>query len=160
MRILKFVPSIFTKRVLAACIVCALSNPAFALSRPCSGVFTNHAGHAVSGVLSSVSNGYVVIGKRRYPLSVFPERERTRMHELLNVARPLPPELLLRFKSLRTRYLRNEALLESGAKSMEDAESQRRRLESAWRKAVENHPELDGPMRQKAHALFSGIRQK
>lgn len=82
------------------------------------------------------------------------------MHELLNVARPLPPELLLRFKSLRTRYLRNEALLESGAKSMEDAESQRRRLESAWRKAVENHPELDGPMRQKAYALFSGIRQK
>ena len=149
-------PSIFTKRVLAACTACVLSNSAFAQSSQSAGVFTNHAGHVVSGTLSSISNGVATIGKRRYPLSIFPDREQARMYGLLNMARALPPELMSLFKSLRERQLRNEALLKSGVKDREKAQSRRRYLHRMWLRAVDEY-DLDAPARRYALSLWSAL---
>ena len=94
--------------------------------------FTNHAGHAVIGRLSAISNGVAVIGGRAYPLAIFPESEQARMRDLLQVPSDLPPALAKRRRALRERYLRNEALLKAGAKTPEAAARQRADLESAW----------------------------
>lgn len=125
-------PSIFTRKALQACIVCAWSSVAAASS------FTNHAGHAVSGRLTALTNGVAVIGGRSYPLSVFPDAEQARMRELLRVPLALPPALESRRLALRERLLRNEALLKAGAKTPEDAAAQRARLETAWRRTMES----------------------
>jgi len=98
--------------------------------------FTNHAGHAVIGRLTAVSNSVAVIGGRAYPLSIFPESEQVRMRDLLQVPSDLPPALAKRRRALRERYLRNEALLKAGAKTSEAAARQRADLESAWRHAL------------------------
>ena len=120
--------SIFTRKALQACIVCALSSAAAASS------FTNHAGHVVSGRLVAITNGVAVIGGRAYPLSVFPESERARMRELLLV----PPALESRRLAIRERLLRNDALLKAGAKAPAAAAAQRARLESTWRHVLES----------------------
>ena len=125
-------PSISTRKALQACIVCVWSSAAAASA------FTNHAGHAVSGHLSALTNGVAVIGGRAYPLSVFPDPEQARMRELLRVPLALPPALASRRRALRERLLRNEALLKAGAKTPEDAAVQRERLEVAWRRALES----------------------
>ena len=129
-------PSIFTRKALQACIVCAWSSVAAASS------FTNHAGHVVSGRLTALTNGVAVIGGRSYPLSVFPDVEQARMRELLRVplALPLalPPALESRRLAFRERLLRNEALLKAGAKTPDTAAAQRARLEAAWRRSLED----------------------
>ena len=122
--------SISTRKVLQACIVCAWSSIAWGDS------FTNHAGHAVIGRLTAVSNNVAVIGGRAYPLSIFPDTEQARMRDLLQVPSDLPPALAKRRRALRERYLRNEALLKAGAKTPEAAARQRADLESAWRHAL------------------------
>ena len=132
MRIPKSVPSIFTKKALRACIVCAWSSLAAASA------FTNHAGHAVSGRLTALTNGTALINGRAYPLSIFPASEQARMRELLRVPLALPPALESRRLALRERLLRNEALLKAGAKTPEDAAAQRARLETAWRRTMES----------------------
>ena len=124
-------PSISTRKALQACIVCVWSSLA------CASAFTNHAGHAVSGRLTALTNGVAVIGERAYPLSVFPDSEQARMRELLRVPLALPPLLESRRLALRERLLRNEALLKAGAKTPEAAAAQRARLEIAWRRALE-----------------------
>ena len=113
--------SISTRKVLQACIVCAWSSIAWGDS------FTNHAGHAVIGRLTAVSNNVAVIGGRAYPLAIFPNAEQARMRDLLQVPNDLPPALAKRRRALRERYLRNEALLKAGAKTSEAAD--RLRLE-------------------------------
>ena len=118
--------SIFTRKALQACIVCAWSSIAWGDS------FTNHAGHAVIGRLTAVSNNMAVIGGRAYPLSIFPDTEQARMRDLLQVPSDLPPALAKRRRALRERYLRNEALLKAGAKTSEAAARPRADLESAW----------------------------
>ena len=125
-------PSIFTRKALQACIVCAWSSVAAAAS------FTNHAGHVVSGRLTALTNGVAVIGGRSYPLSVFPDAEQVRMREFLRVPLALPPALESRRLALRERLLRNEALLKAGAKTPETAAAQRARLEAAWRRSLED----------------------
>ncbi len=124
-------PSIFTRKALQACIVCAWSSVAAASS------FTNHAGHAVSGRLTALTNGVAVIGGRSYPLSVFPDAEQARMRELLRVPLALPPALESRRLALRERLLRNEALLKAGAKTPDAAAAQRANLEATWRRTLE-----------------------
>ena len=99
--------------------------------------FTNHAGHAVNGHLTALTNGAAVIGGRTYPLSIFPDSEQARMRELLRVPLALPPALESRRLALRERVLRNEALLKAGAKTPEVAAAQRARLEAAWRRTLE-----------------------
>ena len=123
--------SICTRKVLQACIVCVWSSLASASA------FTNHAGHAVSGRLTALTNGVAVIGGRGYPLSIFPDSEQARMRELLRVPLALPPALASRRIALRERLLRSEALLKAGAKTPEAAAAQRERLEIAWRRALE-----------------------
>ena len=91
----------------------------------------------MSGRLTALTNGVAVIGGRAYPLSVFPDSEQARMRELLRVPLALPPLLESRRLALRERLLRNEALLEAGAKTPEAAAAQRARLEIAWRRALE-----------------------
>ena len=59
------------------------------------------------------------------------------MRSALRVPSELPPELAASRRSLRERWLRNEALLASGAKSEEDAEATRSRLRSAWRRMLD-----------------------
>ena len=136
-------PSISTRKALQACIVCAWSSLACgafgerALPGASASAFTNHAGHAVSGRLSALTNGVAVIGGRGYPLSVFPGSEQARMRELLRVPLALPPALESRRRALRERLLRSEALLKAGAKTPETAAAQRERLEVAWRRALE-----------------------
>ena len=125
-------PSISTRKALQACIVCVWSSLA------CASAFTNHAGHAVSGRLTALTNGVAVIGGRGYPLSIFPDSEQARMRELLRVPLALPPALESRRLALRERLLRNEALLKAGAKTPEDAAAQRARLETAWRRTMES----------------------
>ena len=125
-------PSISTRKALQACIVCVWSSLASASA------FTNHAGHAVSGRLTALTNGVAVIGGRGYPLSIFPDSEQARMRELLRVPLALPPALESRRIALRERLLRNEALLKAGAKTPETAAAQRERLEIAWRRALES----------------------
>ena len=125
-------PSISTRKVLQVCIVCAWSSIAWGDS------FTNHAGHAVSGRLTAVSNNVAVIGGRSYPLSIFPESEQARMRELLQVPLDLPPALASRRIALRERILRNEALLKAGAKTPESAATQRAKLEAAWCHALDS----------------------
>ena len=98
--------------------------------------FTNHAGHAVVGRLTAVSNNVAVIGGRAYPLAIFPDSEQARMRDLLQVPSDLPPALAKRRRALRERYLRNEALLKAGAKTAEAADRLRADLESAWRHAL------------------------
>ena len=125
-------PSIFTRKALQACIVCAWSSLAAASA------FTNHAGHAVSGRLTALTNGTALINGRAYPLSIFPASEQARMRELLRVPLALPPALESRRLALRERLLRNEALLKAGAKTPEDAAAQRARLETAWHRTMES----------------------
>ena len=125
-------PSISTRKALQACIVCVWSSLASASA------FTNHAGHAVSGRLTALTNGVAVIGGRGYPLSIFPDSEQARMRELLRVPLALPPALESRRIALRERLLRSEALLKAGAKTPEAAAAQRERLETAWRRALES----------------------
>ena len=125
-------PSISTRKALQACIVCVWSSLA------CASAFTNHAGHAVSGRLTALTNGVAVIGGRAYPLSIFPDSEQARMRELLRVPLALPPALESRRLALRERLLRNEALLKAGVKTPEAAAAQRERLEIAWRRALES----------------------
>ena len=125
-------PSIFTRKALQACIVCVWSSVAAASA------FTNHAGHAVSGRLTALTNGVAVIGGRGYPLSIFPDSEQARMRELLRVPLALPPALESRRLAFRERLLRNEALLAAGAKTPESAAAQRKRLETAWRRSLED----------------------
>ncbi len=127
-------PSISTRKALQACIVCAWSSLAAASA------FTNHAGHAVSGRLTALTNGVAVIGGRSYPLSVFPDAEQARMRALLQVPRALPPALESRRLALRERLLRNEALLKAGAKTPEAAAAQRANLEATWRRALKLAP--------------------
>ena len=125
-------PSIFTRKALQACIVCAWSSLAAASA------FTNHAGHVVSGRLTALTNGTALINGRAYPLSIFPESEQARMRELLRVPLALSPALESRRLALRERLLRNEALLKAGAKTPEAAAAQRARLATAWRRAMES----------------------
>ena len=127
-------PSIFTRKALQACIACVWSSVACATPV----AFTNHAGHAVSGRLTALTNGVAVIGGRAYPLSVFPESEQARMRGLLRVPLALPPALESRRLALRERLLRNEALLKAGAKTPDAAAAQRARLEAAWRRSLED----------------------
>ena len=124
--------SISTRKALQACIACVWSSVAAASS------FTNHAGHVVSGRLTALTNGVAVIGGRSYPLSVFPDVEQARMRELLRVPLALPPALESRRLAFRERLLRNEALLAAGAKTPESAAAQRKRLETAWRRSLED----------------------
>ena len=124
--------SISTRKALQVCIVCVWSSIAWG------DAFTNHAGHAVFGRLTAVSNNVAVIGGRSYPLSVFPESERSRMFDLLQMPLELPPALERRRRMLRERYLRNEALLKAGAKSPDAAAAQRTELEAAWRSALDS----------------------
>ena len=98
--------------------------------------FTNHAGHAVVGRLTAVSNNVAVINGRAYPLAIFPDSEQARMRDLMRVPSDLPPALAKRRRALRERYLRNEALLKAGAKTSEAADRLRADLESAWRHAL------------------------
>ena len=132
--------SISIRKALPAFIVCALS------SAVSGGSFTNHVGRAVSGELTAITNGVAVIGSRRYPLSIFPESERSRMRKMLAIPGELPPALAACRRSLRERWLRNEALLASGAKSPEDAQAIRNRLRSAWRRMLDDAG-LDPAMR-------------
>ena len=125
-------PSISTRKALQACIACVWSSLA------CASAFTNHAGHAVSGRLTALTNGVAVIGGRAYPLSIFPDSEQARMRELLRVPLALSPALESRRLALRERLLRNEALLKAGVKTPEAAAAQRERLEIAWRRALES----------------------
>ena len=79
--------SIFSRKAKAAFIACAWSSAAFAHS------FTNHAGHVVSGELSSVSNGVAVVSGKAYPLTVFPASEQARMRAIFGVVpQPTPRE--------------------------------------------------------------------
>ena len=127
-------PSISTRKALQACIACVWSSVACATPV----AFTNHAGHAVSGRLTALTNGVAVIGGRSYPLSVFPDSEQARMRELLRAPLALPPALESRRLALRERLLRNEALLKAGAKTPDAAAAQRARLEAAWRRSLED----------------------
>ena len=124
--------SISTRKALQACIACVWSSVAAASA------FTNHAGHAVSGRLTALTNGTALINGRAYPLSIFPASEQARMRELLRVPLALPPALESRRLALRERLLRNEALLAAGAKTPESAAAQRKRLETAWRRSLED----------------------
>ena len=123
--------SISTRKARAAFIVCALSSFAWG------DAFTNHAGHAVSGRLSSITNGMAVISGRKYPLSVFPGHEQARMRALLDVPGDLPPSLNSLRRSLRERMLRAEALAEAGASDGSDAGTQRAKLQSIWARALD-----------------------
>ena len=123
-------PSIFTRKALQACIVCAWSSLAAASA------FTNHAGHVVSGRLTALTNGTALINGRAYPLSIFPESEQARMRELLRVPLALSPALESRRLALRERLLRNEALLKAGAKTPDAAAAQRANLEATWRRSL------------------------
>ena len=125
-------PSISTRKALQACIACVWSSVACATPV----AFTNHAGHAVSGRLTALTNGVAVIGGRSYPLSVFPDAEQARMRELLRVPLALPPALESRRLALRERLLRNEALLKAGAKTPDAAAAQRAKLEATWRRSL------------------------
>ncbi len=124
-------------------------------ARPVASAFTNHAGHAVSGRLTALTNGVAVIGGRSYPLSVFPEPEQARMRELLRVPLALPPALESRRLALRERLLRNEALLKAGVKTPDAAAVQRERLETAWRKTLEQAP-IDAATRARWSDLKEG----
>ena len=127
---------ISTRKARAACIVCALSSVAV-LGGAQSGSFTNHAGHAVSGVLTSVSNGVAVISGKAYPITAFPEGERARMIGMLGVPQDLPAHLDALRRSLRGRALRAEALEKAGAKTRSEAEAARARLAAMWSRALD-----------------------
>lgn len=122
---------IFTRKALPAFIACVLSSAA------AGGSFTNHVGRSVSGQLTSITNGVAVIGSRSYPLSIFPASEQARMRELLQTPKPLTPDLAALQRSHRERLLRNEALLKAGAKTKEESDALRAKLESAWRRALD-----------------------
>lgn len=127
--------SIFTRKALPACIACALSSAALADGAE---AYTNHAGHVVTGRLTAITNGYAVIEKRRYPLTIFPATEQERMRKAIGAPAELPPVLEANLRSLRERWLRNDALLAAGAKSQEDAELARQRLRSIWRRMLDS----------------------
>lgn len=107
----------FTRKATAAFIVCAWSSLAFGHS------FTNHAGHAVSGELTSISNNVAVISGRRVPLSVFPTREQERMRKVLGIAPPPRQRELDKF--LDDKIKRIDALEKAGAISAEEAKVRR-----------------------------------
>ena len=131
------------KRALPAFIACALSSAA------ADGVaFTNHAGHAVSGRLSAITNGFAVVEGRRYPLSIFPAAEQARMRELLALPEPLPPALVALRRSLKERAMRTEALVAAGACGEAEAESKRARLQSIWARALEDESSLSAATRR------------
>jgi len=98
--------------------------------------FTNHAGHAVSGSLSAISNGTVVISGRKYPMSAFPEDEQRRMRELLDVPDALPPPLAALRRSLKERMLRVDALAAADATGDSAAKARRAKLQSIWASAL------------------------
>ena len=131
-----------TRKARAACIVCALS------SALCGESFTNHAGRAVSGRLTALSNGVAVIAGRTYPLSAFPERERARMRGILAVPEPLPPSLAALRKSLRERALRVAALESAGAKEKTSAAAAREKLQSIWTHALEGDTTISPATRE------------
>lgn len=108
-----------TRKATAAFIVCAWSSLAFGHS------FTNHAGHAVSGELTSISNNVAVISGRRVPLSVFPPREQERMRKVLGIAPPPTPRQRELDKFLDDKVKRIDALEKAGAISAEEAKVRR-----------------------------------
>ena len=134
------------RKARAVCIVCALSSLS-ALFGVQTGSFTNHAGHAVSGALTSVSNGTAVISGRAYPLSAFPDAERARMMELLGAPQELPAHLHALRRSLRDRALRAEALAKTGAKKRADADAARARLAAMWSRALDSDSSLSAATR-------------
>ena len=121
---------ISTRKALPAFIACVLSSAAFGEA------YTNHAGRAVSGNLTAITNRMAVISGRSYPLSAFPDAEQARMRQVLAVPLPLPPALEANRRSLRNRLLRSEALCNAGAKSREDADRRRAEIETAWSDAL------------------------
>ena len=123
---------ISTRKALPAFIACVLSSAAFGEA------YTNHAGHAVSGNLTAITNRMAVISGRSYPLSAFPDAEQARMRQVLAVPLPLPPALEANRRSLRNRLLRSEALCNAGAKSRADADRRRAEIEAAWAGALSN----------------------
>jgi hypothetical protein len=141
--------------LLAPWLVCADESAGgartFAASVP-PPAYTNHAGHAVSGRVEAVTNGFAVISGRPYPLSVFPETEQARIRaahlagesrsDATAAAPPLPVELEAKRQRLRERYLRNEALLKAGLKTQEAAAEQRARLLVFWRRTLDAAPGL------------------
>ena len=135
-----------TRKARAVCIVCALSSLS-ALFGVQTGSFTNHAGHAVSGALTSVSNGTAVISGRAYPLSAFPDAERARMMELLGAPQELPAHLHALRRSLRDRALRTEALAKTGAKKRADADASLARLAAMWSRALDSDSSLSAATR-------------
>ena len=122
---------ISTRKAFPAFIACVLSSAAFG------GTYTNHAGHAVSGNLTAITNRMAVISGRRYPLSAFPDSEQSRMKLALAVPLPLPPALEANRRSLRNRLLRSEELCNAGAKSREEADRRRAEIEAAWSAALD-----------------------
>ena len=150
--------SISTRKALQACIACVWSSVA-ASGGTCvaASAYTNHAGHAVSGLPTAITNGCVVISGRSYPLAVFPEKEQARMYEDLLSGKsrtlataaipPLPRKLAAMRLRLRERYLRNEALLKAGAKTEADADAQRTRLINFWRHALDADSSLTPAVR-------------
>lgn len=137
---------ISTWKARAACIVCALSSVAVSVGAQ-SGSFTNHAGHAVSGVLTSVSNGVAVISGRAYPITAFPEVERARMIGMLGLPQDLPAHLDALRRSLRGRVRRVEALEKAGAKTRSEAEAARTRLSAMWSRALDAEATLSAATR-------------
>jgi hypothetical protein len=102
----------------------------------CGHSFTNHAGRAVNGVLTAITNDVAVIGGVSYPMYMFPEAEQARMRSMLMVPGELPLGLKLRRRELRERAMRNEAQLKAGMKSESSAKETRAQLEAAWRRAL------------------------
>lgn len=139
--------SIFTPTAILAFTACISTDLALGSA------YTNHSGHAVSGQLEAVSNGFAVISGCAYPLSVFPEAEQARICAECAGPQPssaslkLPAPLEAKRQRLRERYLRNEALLKAGLKTGEAAAEQRARLQVFWRRALDADSGLDAATR-------------
>ena len=91
---------------------------------------TNHAGHVVSGELSSVTNGHFVIAGRCYPLSVLPASEQRRVKAAAGMDVRTPREKQID-AALAYELKRIDARLAEGEITAEQAAALRRHQHAA-----------------------------
>jgi len=91
---------------------------------------TNHAGHVMTGELTSVTNGRFTVGGRTMLLKILPKGEQRRLMELASCDLRTPDEKR-RDRTVANDLKRLDALVAAGKIKPEEAEKMRKAIKAA-----------------------------
>jgi len=91
---------------------------------------TNHAGHVLTGELTSVTNGKFTVGGRTMPIKILPKPEQRRLRELAGGDMRTPDEKR-RARIVENDLKRLDVLVAEGKIKPEDAEPMRNAIRKA-----------------------------